>query len=336
MSRLKLWPLYRLRLERKRRHIRSLRKRLELKCVIDRTSKTQSHDIFLFLTFRNEKPRLKFFLEYYRRLGVNHFFCVDNGSNDGGREFLANQPDVSLWTTQKSYKRAQFGVDWLNGLKSKYAHGHWVLVVDADEFFVYPHCDTRPLRALTDWLDSSAIKSFGALVVDMYPKGKISGASCDEGKNPMRVTPFFDSGNYFVRYNPKYQNLWIQGGVRQRVFFKNDPDLAPSLNKIPLVKWSRGTVFVSSTHNILPRHLNLVYDQMGGQKACGCLMHTKFLNTFLDKVSEEIERQEHYAMSQEYKEYMSNNSILRTKFSMRYEDWRQLETLGLLSRGNWA
>ncbi len=331
-----LWAKYRLRFERKHRRIRSFRKRRELNCVVDRSGKSAPNDIFLFTTFRNEKPRLEFFLKYYRRLGVNHFFCVDNGSDDGGREFLENQPDVSLWVTNASYKRANFGVDWLNGLQSKYACGHWILAVDVDEFFVYPHHDARPLRALTDWLDSSSVKSFGTVLIDMYPRGKIEDSHCDEGKNPMRATPFFDAGNYFVQRNAKYQNLWIQGGVRQRVFFKDKPDMAPALNKIPLVKWSKGNVFVSSTHNILPRGLNLVYDEWGGQKACGCLMHTKFLNTFPKKAQEELKRKQHYAASREYKEYATVNDEMWTRFSTRYKDWKQLEGLGLMSRGSWA
>lgn len=331
-----IWLKYRLRLERKRRRIRSLRKRRELECVVDRSSKTKPKDIFLFTTFRNEKPRLKFFLKYYRRLGVKHFYFVDNGSDDGGRELLENETDVSLWTTNRSYKRANFGVDWLNGLQSKYANGHWCLVVDVDEFFVYPHCDARPLSALTDWLDSSSSRSFGAIMIDMYPRGDIKDANCDAGKNPMRAAPFFDSGNFFVEHNEKYRNLWIQGGVRQRVFFKDKPEFAPALNKIPLVKWSRGNVFVSSTHSILPRGLNIVYDEWGGQKACGCLMHTKFISTFTDKANEELHRKEHYAASREYKEYAASSEEMWTRFSTRYKDWKQLETLGLMSRGDWA
>ncbi|PCH94040.1 MAG: glycosyl transferase family 2 [Rhodobacteraceae bacterium] len=331
-----VWSRYKLRIERRRRRIRSIRKRRELSCVIDRSAQIQKTDIILFCTLRNEKPRLAFFLDYYRKMGVSHFFFVDNGSIDGSCEFLAEQADTSVWKTNKSYKRSGFGVDWLNGLKSKYAHGHWVLVVDVDEFFVYPHSDTRPLSALTDWLDVSGSKSFGALLVDMYPKGEIKNAVCGEGKNPMSIAPFFDSGNYIVQKNPKYRNLWIQGGVRQRVFFKDKPNLAPSLNKIPLVKWSRKNVFVSSTHTILPQGLNVVYNENGGQKACGCLMHTKFLSSFSDKVDEELVRNEHYSKSREYKAYAQSNKKMWTKFSVRYKNWQQLEELGLLSRGGWA
>ncbi len=334
-----LWSKYKLRVERKRRRIRSLRKLRELHNVVDHSGDIKPADILLFSTLRNEKPRLKYFLEYYRKLGVNHFFFVDNDSDDGSREYLASQPDASVWTTKESYKRSKFGVDWLNGLKSKYAVGHWVLVVDVDEIFVYPHCDSRPLRALTDWLDSSSIKSFGTMLVDMYPKGLVHEAQYQEGADPVEIAPYFDSSNYFFEKNDKYGNLWIQGGPRMRSFFRDKPQFAPALNKIPLVKWSRGNVFVSSTHNLLPRGLNKVYDEWGGQKACGCLLHTKFLDMFSAKAKEETERKQHYAASREYKTYVKNlQSELRlwTPQSTRYEDWKQLEQLGLMSRGNWA
>ncbi len=162
---------YRMRIQRKRWRIRAFRKRRELRAMSDRTDKIQRDDILLFSTQRNEKIRLPYFLQYYREQGVNHFLIVDNDSDDGSLEYLMKQPDVSVWYTRKSYKRSRFGVDWLNWLQMKYAHGHWSLVVDPDEFLIYPFCDTRPLRALTDWLDASSIKSFSAMLLDMYPKG---------------------------------------------------------------------------------------------------------------------------------------------------------------------
>ena len=84
--------------------------------------------------------RLPHFLDYYRRLGVDHFLFVDNGSDDGTAEYLAAQPDVSLWATNHSYRLARFGVDWLGWLQWRYGHGHWCLTVDADELLVYPDC----------------------------------------------------------------------------------------------------------------------------------------------------------------------------------------------------
>jgi hypothetical protein len=291
------------------------------------------------VTLRNERVRLKYFLEYYRQRGIRHFFFVDNDSDDGTREFLTMQRDCSVWTTDSSYKRSRFGIDWINGLMMRYAHGHWSLVVDVDEFLVYPFCDTRPIPALTDWLDASSIKSFGAMLLDMYPKGPITAQPYEEGKNPFSIACWFDSGNYSITRNWQFGNLWIQGGPRARVFFQDKPERAPALNKIPLVKWDKAYVFASSTHMLLPRGLNQVYDEWGGEKTSGVLMHAKFLNTFTVKAAEELKRKQHYANSHEYKAYYSGldqEPNLWCKWSERYINWRQLEILGLMSKGNWA
>jgi hypothetical protein len=334
-----LWTTYRLRLARKRWRIRAFRKRRELLPVMNRTEKITPEAILLFSTLRNERRRLPYFLRYYRDQGVDHFLMVDNDSDDGSREYLASQPDVSLWTTRHSYKRARFGADWLNWLQNRYAHRHWTLVVDPDEFFVYPFCDTRPLRALTDWLDASSIKSFSAMLLDMYPKGPIGAVPYREGQDPFEICNWFDSGNYVISRNRRFGNLWIQGGPRARMFFRDLPERAPALNKIPLVKWDRQYAYVSSTHMLLPRGLNLVYDEWGGEKASGCLLHAKFLDTFAAKAEEEMLRRQHYANSHEYKAYkagLNDSPDLWCRWSEKYINWRQLEILGLMSKGNWA
>ena len=333
------WQSYRLRLQRRRWLIRAIRKRRELRPVADRSRAIQPDDILVFSTQRNEGSRLPWFLKYYREMGVNHFLIVDNDSDDGSREFLAEQPDVSLWHTKASYKRARFGVDWLNWLQLRHGHNHWCLSVDPDELFLYPFCDTRPLRALTDWLDASSIKSFSAMLLDMYPKGRIDAVPYRPGQDPLEIASWFDAGNYSVRRNKRFGNLWIQGGPRARVFFPDEPQKAPALNKIPLVKWNRRYAYVSSTHMLLPRGLNLVYDEWGGEKASGVLLHTKFLDTFTVKAREELDRRQHYAASREYRAYaetLADNPDLWCKWSEKYINWRQLEILGLMSKGNWA
>jgi hypothetical protein len=330
---------YRLRWQRKRWRIRALRKRHELRPISIRSDNIRHDDILLFCTQRNERIRLPYFLDYYRAQGVNHFFLVDNDSNDGSLDYLSNQPDVSVWHARTGYKRARYGVDWLNYLQMKYAHGHWALVVDPDEFLVYPFCDTRPLRALTDWLDASSIKSFSAMLLDMYPKGRLDENPYHEGQDPVEIASWFDSGNYTLKKNKTYGNLWIQGGPRSRVFFRKTPEKAPALNKIPLVKWDKRYVYASSTHMLLPRGLNQVYDEWGGEKASGVLLHTKFLDTFSAKAAEELTRKQHYAGSVEYVAYaeiLKDDPELWCKWSEKYINWRQLEILGLMSKGNWA
>ena len=334
-----VWQSYRLRLQRKRWRIRAFRKRRELTRIADRTGTIHPDDILLFSTQRNEKIRLPYFLDYYREQGVNHFLIVDNDSTDGSADYLADQPDVSVWQTRASYKKSRFGVDWLNWLMIKHAHGHWCLTVDPDEFLIYPFCDTRPLRALTDWLDASSIKSFSAMLLDMYPKGRLDAHPYQQGQNPIEIAGWFDSGNYTMSRNRLFGNLWIQGGPRARVFFADQPENAPALNKVPLVKWDKRYAYVSSTHMLLPRGLNQVYDEWGGEKASGVLLHAKFLDTFTSKAAEELSRGQHYSASVEYKAYaesLKDDPDLWCKWSEKYINWRQLEILGLMSKGNWA
>jgi len=333
------WQSYRMRLRRKRAKVRAFRKHFSMRSVVDRTDRIRPGDVLLFSTMRDEHVRLPYFLRYYRDLGISHFLIVDNDSTDGGADYLAQQEDVSLWSTKASYKRARFGIDWLNWLQSKYGHGHWTLVVDPDEFFVYPFCDTRPIRALTDWLDTSQVKSFGAMLLDMYPKGRIDAVPYRAGQNPLEIAAWFDPGNYMIEKNKKFGNLWIQGGPRARVFFPDNPKKAPALNKTPLIKWHRRYAYESSTHMVLPRGLNLTYDEWGGEKASGILLHAKFLDTFTAKAAEELTRRQHYAGSVEYRAYaevVQHNPELWCKWSEKYINWRQLEILGLMSKGNWA
>lgn len=78
---------------------------------------------------------------------------------------------------------------------------------------------------------------------------------------------------------------------------------------------------------------------MGGEKASGCLLHAKFIDTLATKTAEELRRKEHFANSHEYRAYQEGllaSPDLWCKWSEKYINWRQLEILGLMSKGNWA
>ena len=333
-----LWLKYKLRWKRRRLLFRALRKRRQIKPLVDRTAAIRSMDILLTCTVRNEAIRLPFFMAHYRALGVNHFLFVDNGSDDGTADFLATQPDVSVWTTKSSYKLSRFGMDWLTWLQIRHAHGHWCLTVDADEILIYPYCDTRPLPALTAWLDAAQVRSFGALMLDMYPKGPLQAQTYTAGADPFDALCWFDGGNYMIQRQPVLQRLWIQGGVRARMFFADQPERAPTLGKVPLVKWQRRFAYVSSAHSLLPRDLNEVYDDRGGEFISGVLLHSKFLPGVVAKAAEEKQRQEHFANSTLYDRYydsLMQSPDLWCDRSSRYLGWRQLEAMGLMSKGQW-
>lgn len=334
----RLWSLYRMRLKRRRLLFRAWRKRRQLNRVAFKADNLKPSDILVFSTLRNEMERLPFFLKYYRDLGVGHFFIVDNDSTDGSRGYLQEQSDVSLWTTQHSYRLSRFGVDWLACLQYKFAQDHWCLTVDADELLVYPDCETRDLAELTAWLDTKNRKSFGTFMLDMYPKGPVQNQTHQPDANPINVLSWFDDFGYFAQKKPDFDALWMQGGVRARYFFQQDLRRAPTLNKTPLVKWDRSFVYLNSTHSILPPFLNHVYDENGDEKATGVLLHTKFLPSIGDKSSEEKQRKEHFENSSLYNTYydtLIENPDLWCETSTRYTGPSQLEDLGLMWRADW-
>jgi hypothetical protein len=332
------WLAYRLRWKRRRILLRIWRNRRQIKTHLDRTDQIKPGAILAFSTVRNEMLRLPYFLDYYRSLGVSHFLIVDNASTDGTVDFLANQPDVSLWTTSHSYKLSRFGMDWLGWLQWRYGRNHWCLTVDADELLVYPHCDNRDLYALTAQLDAQNLTAFGALMVDMYPKGSLTAAPYQQGQDPVAVLGWFDGAGYRHKVHPIFGNKWIQGGVRDRVFFHADPDRAPTMNKTPLVKWHWRNVYVTSTHHMLPRRLNQVFDWPAKTLMTGALLHTKFLPDIVARSSEELDRQQHFENSVLYAPYyqcLIEGPDLWTDTSVAYKGWQQLVELGLIAPGDW-
>ncbi|MFQ1700401.1 glycosyltransferase family 2 protein [Loktanella agnita] len=323
-----------MRWKRRRFLLRIWRNRRQITSVINRTGDIGPSDIILFATMRNEMVRLPHFLDHYRALGAKHFLIVDNGSDDGTAAYLRDQPDISLWTTDHSYKLARFGMDWLGWLQWQHGAGHWCLTVDADELLTFPHDETRDLQELTTWLDQRDIPAFGAIMLEMYPKGPLGQ---DSEADPIKALPWFDAHNYRHRTHPVYQNRWIQGGVRERVFFADDPDKSPTLSKTPLVKWHWRHVYVSSTHQMLPLRLNHVFDHP--DRPTGALLHTKFLPVIRAKSAEEIGRRQHFENSDLYINYhqqLAEGPDLWSPDSTRYEGWEQLVSLGLMSKGDWV
>jgi hypothetical protein len=288
---------------------------------------------------RNERARLPSFLMHYRRLGVGHFLIVSNDSTDDTELYLRAQPDVSLWTTQASYKDAGFGMAWLNGLLRRYGAGKWTVTVDADELLIYPDWETRDLCALTATLDAHGQPSFGAMLLDLYPKGPLDGAAFDpKTQHPLDVLQWFDAHDYAGARRGRHQAVCLVGGPRARVFFAKDPAYAPVLSKVPLVRWRKSYAFLSSTHVALPPFLNAHHDTPAIAKPSGLLLHTKFLPGVSSRARDEFKRGQQYTKGPAHDAYyaaLATVPELWTPASTRYESTAQLERLGLLRRGDW-
>jgi len=310
----------------------------ELRCVQDNTSRIGPGDLLVFVTLRNEQLRIPYFLDYYRRMGAAHFLFVDNGSTDGFQEHVRGFRDCSVWYTESSYRGSNFGVDWMNHLLGRYGHGHWCLTLDPDEIMVFPYCESRSILELVDFLEAEKRDHFFCLLLDMYGPKSVNKTVCAPGENPLDAAPYFDVLGYTQRVDASYGEVFVQGGPRRRVFFKDDPLRAPALNKTPLIKWDRKYVYLSSTHTAAPKRLNRPH-AAEHLSPTGCLLHFKFLSMLTEKVAEEMVRSEHFAGSAEYIRYNAvlngEGRSLYSDYSVRYRDSRQLHDLGLMTYGQW-
>lgn len=309
----------------------------DLKLVQDNTVRVERGDVLLFATLRNEAIRIPYFLEYYRGLGVRHFFFVDNGSTDGFRALVNNEADVSVWHTNGSYAASNYGMHWLNFLLRRYGCEHWCVTCDPDEFLVYPRCDERNLAELAEFLESEHRRSMCCLMLDMYSDKPLRDTQYAASQDPFEVAPFFD-GNGYTQVDGFLGDVYTRGGVRRRIFFKDDPDAAPALNKTPFVKWRWTYSYFMSMHQLVPAWLNVPHE-WNHTSVTGCVMHFKYFSLLGDKAREEMERGEHWNDSFEYRRYNEMlegvDQVLAYEGSILYRDWKQLSDRGFLSLGQW-
>lgn len=318
-------------------HLKAIRHGMDLKASQKNIKNIKPKDIVLCAVMKNEAHRLKFFIEYYRKLGVNHFILVDNGSTDHFKDVVAGQDDISTFYTEASYKNSNYGMHWVNYLLLRYGCGHWCLTCDPDELLVYPYMETRDLRDLTEYLDSIKEESLFTAMVDMYSDKAVEESDYQEGTDPLQTCPFFDGTGYVKSFNPGYRNTFLQGGVRRRVFYADEPEKSPALNKVPLIKWGSHVAYVESMHMAIPRRLNELCVK---SKVTGALLHYKFINQLVQKVEEEAVAKQHWDNSSEYTKYgtaiQERTVLYDPSVSMRYENWRTLARHGLVNLGEWS
>jgi len=281
---------------------------------------------------------MPYFLDYYRKLGVNHFLIVDNGSTDDLQDLLKAQPDCSAWYTEASYKAANFGMHWLNALLRKYGTGHWCVTCDPDEFLIFPYCEDRNLHELVEFLGNENRSHLFCLMLDMYSRGAVRDAHCGRGQDPLEVAPYFDSTGYVQNPATFYGDVFVQGGVRRRVFFRHSPARAPALNKTPLILWKRHYAYVSSMHVVNLKRLNRPH-KINHLCPTGCILHFKFLSAIIEKASEEMQRKQHYDNSVEYRSYNSvfaeGKDGFYCEISAPYAGSQSLIRHGLMNVGQW-
>jgi glycosyltransferase involved in cell wall biosynthesis len=286
-------------------------------------------EILCCLVARNERMRLPAFLDHYRRLGVDRFFVVDNGSSDGSVEWLLEQPDVHLWCSELSFKRANFGASWFELLLRRYGIDHWCLTLDADEFLVFEGSPERSLTSFCRDLDRRGIRVATGLLLDLYSDRPVQETLYHEGQDPLAVCPFFDRHRpaTIYRQGGPYRNQDIYfGGVRQRVFPTEHDYL---LSKAVLLRYQADVVLNPG------QHLTNIEAKFHAREEI-CLLHFKFIASFERYARQEAERKVHAMAAEQYQAYtrrldQSDSLVLYDPaHSLRYEGPAQLRALGLM------
>jgi hypothetical protein len=279
------------------------------------------------LVVRDEALRLPSCLDHHRKLGVDRFLVVDNGSIDGTLDYLAAQPDVCLFRTEESYAAAWGGLAWTNALRNAFCDGHWTLSIDADELFIFPGYEQVGLPALCGHLEGAGAELMLALLLDLYGPGGLDEAAHPPGGDLIQTCPFFDPEPYrYVRVDA-FPHVQFVGGVRARVFdFQGRQPRPPVISKAPLARWRRGMAYTLSTHAVTPAPL---------YPGLATLLHFKFLSDFREKVSLAVERAQHFGGAQEYRAYQEvlaaqGDLRLFNTQSVRFSGSAQLLALGLM------
>ena len=286
-------------------------------------------EILCCVAVRNERSRLPGFLDHYRRLGVDRFLFVDNGSGDGTAEWLLEQPDVHLWRSLLSFKRANFGSSWFELLLRRHGVDHWCLTVDADELLVYDGYRERSLHAFCRELEAHDRQAASGMLLDMYGDRPVRDTRWEEGADPLLACPYFDRRYCHTRDERagQYRNQTIFfGGVRQRVFPAEHSYL---LSKVPLLYYRPNVVLTSGQHLTNIPCGRIAHEQV-------CLLHFKFFASFLPYAREEAVREIHAMGAEQYKAYAARLdeddavTLYDPAHSLRFEGIEQLRGLGVI------
>lgn len=279
--------------------------------------------IILICNYNNPANQIKQFLYHYRKLGVEKFVFVDDGSDDETDRIISTAQDVDIYTSNVPYGNGNDRI-WRQMLIERYGLDRWYLSVDIDEYLVFHDSENRTMVDLAMELSRRGEKHMVAMMLDIYPDGPLdSAAPLEEDSTPVwSACPCFDSDGYFVR--PQIRGTSIRGGPRYRMF-----GFEGRINKIPFFYADRRTRFDGSAHSLYPYSRNFVPIR-------GILLHNKFGHGFRNWIQRTAELKRHGGTEfyTELKDSGSYNSDtdLRYEGTLKYNSTRELIELGFIDQ----
>ncbi|PWE27739.1 hypothetical protein C4N9_14990 [Pararhodobacter marinus] len=254
-------------------------------------------EVAAVICLRNEMFILPAFLDHYRKLGVGGFLIADNGSDDGSFEYLAEQPDVALFSVDTEYGKSGYGVAWQQALMSNFRVGRWSLAVDADEFLFWNLDRSGDLPTLVQSPEFEGADAARIFMLDMYPEGSLSTADFKSGD------PFAQAG--FVEREPFLTASMALGP------FSNSPTWTSALRH-RLIPGSRSDLFVAQKYALLRYRpwmrlsagLHYVSETRLARREL-LFAHFKYNAHFRAKAQAEVARSQHFNNAEEYRKYLA-------------------------------
>jgi Glycosyl transferase family 2 len=285
----------------------------------------------LICVMRNEGDRVPEFFTHYRRLGVERFIVVDNGSTDGTQEFCLRQPDCETHIVTRKFQWPQ-KQGWISRLIAQNGYDRWYLYVDTDEHLVFDGAPDRTVGDLARYADSMGITRVRGMMVDMYADGPLVDYTRAPGQRLADAFPLFDSDSY---QEFRYQQLISRkGGPRKRVLAGTDASFNPEMSKYPLFRPAAGEI-MANPHHVFPYPGNFDTPCLAG------LLHYKFLPGFAARIKAAVTSGSYWDDSAEYRRYLAALKENPT-LALTYPGTRtcrspaDLVAAGLIAAPDWA
>ncbi len=296
----------------------------------------------LFSVVRNESYFLPHLLQHYRRLGVREFWFLDNNSTDATPAILAAADDCGILHANRDFADIvdglRFGVRARSIIPAHLFKDRWVLNVDADEFLVLPAPYSDICGLISD-LEAAGLDAARALMIDFFPDKLASLNQPPAQQDPFSICKNFDRYRKIDWPDKMSEPAFISysDGVRARMLgqaLQRHPEIAeqlagykyPSINKIPLVKWTAGT-------NMLSAHR---LNRPVSNRAQLVLAHFKFYPGMEQRVRDAVTRSVYWNNSIEYRildlvmKALPDWPLFNQATSCRYTGAPDLEQAGML------
>lgn len=296
------------------------------KIEVVRKNAPASTDVpIVVLCIKNDLKRIQMLVEHYRKLGVEKFAFMDNGSNDGTFEWIMEQPDIDVYRCYEHYQTA-VKEGWINRIVSHYGFDRWYIVTDSDELMVYQGMEEHPLPDFIKWLREKGLKRVKGLTLDTYAEGSLFGKSDDIKKDYCWI----DSDSYEERDTlaGKYAFKRLVGGPRYRLMKSTI-----TLSKFPLVYWEKGTISDSA-------HYQYPHDLIDKSPCYAGILHYKFIDKDLAEFEKRAQKDSGFSTGgANYKLYMDyvkaqGDTGFMYEGSLKFDSSEVLDNISLIEATN--